>query len=248
MPPWFLARDQAAEDWRKGIAFRAGGQTALGLKLSEVSRILVRMFEQHSGAAEPHRLEIQHYPGRMTVSAHDVAAALRDRLPGLPAKKLHKLLYYCQGHHLAAFGTPLFGETISAWDMGPVVGSLWFEEKQGITPVRRAELGEAELNTVGYVVSRYGKLTGKDLEHLSHSETPWKTANAFRMPGESTRIDPDWIREYFATEGAADGDEEEPWVDSAVVRAILKGADERRSTTPRPDNLDSLRARLRPSA
>jgi hypothetical protein len=37
----------------------------------------------------------------MVVSAHDVAAALRARLPDLPTKKLHKLLYYCQGHHLA---------------------------------------------------------------------------------------------------------------------------------------------------
>ncbi|MGQ0776145.1 MAG: hypothetical protein ACT4NY_17255 [Pseudonocardiales bacterium] len=42
----------------------------------------------------------------MTLSAHDVAAVLRDRLPGLGAKKLHKLLYYCQGHHLATFGEP----------------------------------------------------------------------------------------------------------------------------------------------
>jgi uncharacterized phage-associated protein len=39
-------------------------------------------------------------------------------------KKLHKLLYYCQGHHLATFGLPLFDESISAWDMGPVVGTL----------------------------------------------------------------------------------------------------------------------------
>jgi hypothetical protein len=69
------------------------------------------------------------YPVRMTVSAHDVAAELRDRLPGLGAKKLHKLLYYCQGHHLATFGEPLFGENIGAWDMGPVVEPLWRDER-----------------------------------------------------------------------------------------------------------------------
>lgn len=67
----------------------------------------------------------------MSVSARDVAAALRERLPGLPAKKQHKLLYYCQGHHLVATGEPLFTETISAWDMGPVVGTLWYEERTG---------------------------------------------------------------------------------------------------------------------
>ncbi|PZS38029.1 MAG: hypothetical protein DLM62_15890 [Pseudonocardiales bacterium] len=71
----------------------------------------------------------------MPLSAHEVAAVLRDRLPGLPTKELHKLLYYCQGHHLATVDEPLFGETISAGDMGPVVGTLWYAEKQG----RRAE-------------------------------------------------------------------------------------------------------------
>jgi uncharacterized phage-associated protein len=104
----------------------------------------------------------------MTLSAHDVAAVLRDRLPGLPTKKLHKLLYYCQGHHLATFDEPLFGETISAWDVGPVVGALWYQEKSGDVRPSHAELTEAQLNTVGYVLSRYGALTGQDLENLTH--------------------------------------------------------------------------------
>ena len=74
----------------------------------------------------------------MTVPAHDVADALRERLPGLRTKKLHKLLYYCQGHHLAVFDEPLFRETISAWDMGPVVGELWKAEQQTWMPRERA--------------------------------------------------------------------------------------------------------------
>src|SRR5947207_3630527 len=110
----------------------------------------------------------------MRVSAHDVAVVLRERLPGLPVKKLHKLLYYCQGHHLAAFGEPLFHETISAWDMGPVVGSLWKREKEGRLAEPAAGLSEGQLNTIGYVVSRYGALTGRDLENLAHTEAPWR--------------------------------------------------------------------------
>lgn len=39
-----------------------------------------------------------------TVSAYEIAAELRKRLPGIGTKKLHKLLYYCQGHHLSTFG------------------------------------------------------------------------------------------------------------------------------------------------
>ncbi|MFY1689409.1 Panacea domain-containing protein [Plantactinospora sp. WMMB782] len=168
---------------------------------------------------------------------------MRHRLPGLSTKKLHKLLYYCQGHHLAAFGVPLFHETISAWDMGPVVGALWRAERSGDTSGSQRELGDAELNTVGYVVSRYGRLTGTDLEHLTHSETPWQYANTARMPSESARIELEWIREYFSTAGAVDDDDEFP-VDAAEVRAILKGAEARRNPEPRPDDPQRLRARI----
>ena len=126
----------------------------------------------------------------MPIPVAEVAAALRARLPDLPTKKLHKLLYYCQGHHLAAFGTPLFAETISAWDMGPVVGELWYAEDRGKSPPAAGRrLDEAELNTVGYVVSRYGGLTGRDLERLTHGERPWQRADGGRPPGGSVRID-----------------------------------------------------------
>jgi hypothetical protein len=49
-----------------------------------------------------------------TYSAHDVAVAIRARIPGVGVKKLHKPLYNCQGYHIAAFDTPLFGENIDA--------------------------------------------------------------------------------------------------------------------------------------
>jgi uncharacterized phage-associated protein len=86
-----------------------------------------------------------------TIQAQQVAAELRRRLPGVGVKKLHKLLYYCQGHHLATFDEPLFIESISAWDMGPVVGQLWKSEKDHGIAVEDAVLDEAVLNTVGYV-------------------------------------------------------------------------------------------------
>jgi uncharacterized phage-associated protein len=164
----------------------------------------------------------------MAVSARDVAAALRERLPGLETKKLHKLLYYCQGHHLATFGEPLFSDTISAWDMGPVVGTLWHEERFSAPPdepgLAAAPPGEAELNTVGYVVSRYGALTGKDLEHLTHSETPWQTANKMRQPGGRVTIRPEWIRDYFRTDGNPAAGEEEIPLDSNAVSEWLTNA------------------------
>jgi uncharacterized phage-associated protein len=181
------------------------------------------------------------YPGDMTVHAADVAAELRRHLPDMPTKKLHKLLYYCQGHHLAATGEALFGETISAWDMGPVVGTLWFTEKDRGPSPSTAELTESQLNTVGYVLSRYGKLTGLDLERLTHAEMPWRRANQSRFPGQSSRIEQDWLLHQFRDET---DDDVEPSFDSAVVTQWLTETATGPEGPARPDTYDAIRARL----
>jgi uncharacterized phage-associated protein len=183
----------------------------------------------------------------MTLSAHDVAAVLRERLPGLATKKLHKLLYYCQGHHLATFDEPLFSESIAAFDMGPVVPLLWREERSGDLPALHAELNEAQLNTIGYVLSRYGALTGRDLENLTHSETPWQLANSTRRPGQSVRIENSWIRDYFKTNGVSD-DDDGLLLDSGSVTDLLRDAAIRRAEPSRPDSVEELRSRLARSA
>jgi uncharacterized phage-associated protein len=204
------------------------------------------MFENRRDANLPLQPDTSHaYPGPMPVSAHDVAAELRKRIPGLGVKKLHKLLYYSQGHHLATFGRPLFVETISAYDMGPVVGVLWRAEKDGDPPPPgQARMGEAELNTIGYVASRYGALSATDLEHLTHSETPWQRANATRRPGGRVRIENQWIEEYFRTAGAADAGEDEIVLDSDEVAKMLAGAELRRHEPRTPDDLEKLRAMI----
>lgn len=193
------------------------------------------------------------YPAVMSVSAADVAAALRRRHPGLPSLKLHKLLYYCQGHHLATFGRPLFDEAISAWDLGPVVGSLWRSERENGPAGAARELGEAELNTVGYVISRYGALTGRDLIHLTHSEDPWRLADAGRPAHTSVRIELSWIEQYFRAAGRDDADEEMV-LDAAAVREWLQGAGSNRDRADPTDDASELaqrvadlRARMGPS-
>jgi len=171
------------------------------------------------------------------VSAVAIAAEIRRQLPGVGAKKLHKLLYYCQGHHLAATGDPLFRETISAWDMGPVVGQLWRSEKDvGISP-DDTDLDEGQLNTVGYVLSRYGALSGHDLEALTHSETPWRRADEARPPGETARIEKDWLVEFFRSGAALDDEDLAARLDETQVRNWLAG-----STKPEPGAEDTMRA------
>jgi len=184
----------------------------------------------------------------MTVAAHDVAAVLRERLPGVGVKKLHKLLYYCQGHHLAHTGEPLFPETISAWDMGPVVGRLWKREREADEIPAPQSLDEAALNTVGYVLSRYGALTAKDLENLTHSEAPWTIADQNRAPGESVTIRQEWIMGYFQTSGAPGHDEDDDPLDTALVREWLAETTRQPTGPNRPDDTGRLRARLKRSA
>ena len=177
------------------------------------------------------------------VSAHDIAAELRRRFPALGGKKLHKLLYYSQGHHLATFGTPLFTETVSAWDMGPVVGALWYEEKTGATTESTAELSEAALNTVGLVISRYGALTGSDLERLTHAEPPWQQANERRSPGTRATITHESLIMFFAGNLGGDGDDETPLPDVDAVSAWLANVTSP-TVMPPPDSRERLRARL----
>ena len=164
------------------------------------------MFETRHASTLPQRERRVPYHRAVPVSAHDIAAELRTRYPGLPTKKLHKLLYYCQAHHLAVFGEPLFTEAIEAWDMGPVVAGLWANEKYGPPPPPQP-LGERELNTIGYTLSRYGALTGKDLEVLSHGEDPWLTANQGRNPGGRTVIKQEWITAYFSGNASTESEE-----------------------------------------
>jgi uncharacterized phage-associated protein len=182
------------------------------------------------------------YDDGMAYRAADVAAEIRGRLGGVPVKKLHKLLYYCQGHHLAATGQQLFRESVSAWDMGPVVGQLWKSEQELGPADANSALDQAGLNTVAYVIHRYGGLTGLDLERLSHAESPWQRADQGREPGGSTQIRSEWMREHFLADLDA---QREEWarLDPAQVATWLADAPRRRQEPARPDSVQELRRR-----
>lgn len=183
-----------------------------------------------------------------THPAHDIAAEIRKRIPAVPVKKLHKLLYYCQGHHAATFQQPLFAEAISAWDMGPVVGQLWSEEKQSdaFQSPDSSPLDEAELNTIGYVISRYGKLSGLDLEHLTHNELPWLDADKARREAgaRSVKIPLAALQDFFGRDTEATEEATEPSLDPNEVKAWLEGAQDRSSDTLSEDTPESILARL----
>jgi uncharacterized phage-associated protein len=151
-------------------------------------------------------------------------------------------IYYAQGHHLAVFGQPLFQESISAWGHGPGRRRALVRGEARHPAGDAAALDEAALNSVGYVVSRYGRLSGRDLENLSHAEEPWRQADLSRKPGQSVRIERDWIAEYFSS---AEADDDEIVLDARVVDEWLRGAGERASHDVRRDDLDRLRSLMR---
>jgi uncharacterized phage-associated protein len=194
------------------------------------------MFETQRAGTFPQHQPPGAYHRPVPYSAHDIAADIRAERRGLPVKKLHKLLYYCQGHHLAWFGEPLFEEPIEAWDMGPVVAELWRAEKRGTSTPPRAELTNRELNTVGYVLSRYGTLTGKDLEILTHGEDPWRDADQGRRPGSAVVIEHAAMAAWFRA------DHEENSLGPLVIAKIRAMAAEAPPVPESPDCYERVKA------
>ena len=178
---------------------------------------------------------------RPTNSAADVASELRRRLPDVGVKKLHKLLYFAQGHHLADGCGTLFFESLCAWDMGPVVPSLWKSEKDGESAAP-AKLGQAALNTIGYVVSRYGALSGRDLQILTHGHSPWIEANERRLGSgqRSARIAAGVLADYFIS---AAHSEDDPATD-VLLATISPPRHFVSEASPTPDDVSRLRSRL----
>jgi uncharacterized phage-associated protein len=96
----------------------------------------------------------------------------------LTPMKLQKLVYYCQGFHLALYDKPLFPESIEAWKHGPVCPPLYRILKPcGPAPVfeidAKDSLSEAEKQLVADVYWKYGQFAAWKLRSMTHNETPW---------------------------------------------------------------------------
>lgn len=198
-----------------------------------------------TGNEASHYVRPPQYDPGMTVTAADVAADLRREVWPVPTMKLHRLLYYCQGHHLSHLNKPLFGDTISAWDDGPVVDALWRAEHEGPAASPSGQLTNGELNTIGYVASRYGRMNDLDLERLARAEGPWQMADRERARGRSAVIELDWMRDYFR----AAEDHHEPgevWLSREKIAELTAGAAERRARfgPVGPDETPELLTRL----
>jgi uncharacterized phage-associated protein len=187
------------------------------------------------------------YPPAMSVSVNDLAIRLIDKLwldrkTATRSDKLHKLLYYAQGHHAAVMGEPLFPQEILAGDNGPVVEG--FDGVDWDAPV--GDLENGPLNSVGYVVSRYGRLSILDLQHLTMAESPWRNACQTR----ERRIELADMIAYFRGAGAPfDSFECAQFDRAAMMKRVAEQAAGARDRLARvgpagPDETPLLRAKL----
>jgi uncharacterized phage-associated protein len=94
--------------------------------------------------------------------------------------KLQKLIYYCQGFHLALCDTPLYPDTIIAWKHGPVCEHLYHILKAyGSSPIAPivsddpVDLTDHEKQLILFVYENYGQYSASKLRSMTHSETPW---------------------------------------------------------------------------
>ncbi len=114
--------------------------------------------------------------------------------------KLQKLLYYCQGFHLALNGSPLFDAIIEHWDHGPVVPESYHEYKHHgkapIPPIRDFNLDSIEYESrsiIDEVLKVYGQFAPWKLRDMTHYEPPWANTT------DREEITHDMLIKFFKT-------------------------------------------------
>lgn len=137
----------------------------------------------------------------MQRSVFDVSADIlkMSGVGSMHTVKLQKLVYYSFGWYAYVTGRCLFDQQFYAMQHGPVVSDLLtLHAHMKDVSLDRIENGRAALEdtyvepdaiysaVLSSVVAEYGKLTGWELEELTHGEKPWRDSWDLR-PKESRR-------------------------------------------------------------
>lgn len=150
------------------------------------------------------------------VSSETLGNYVGSKLKVISHLKLQKILYYIQAFHLAYYEEPLFNEKFQAWVHGPVLRSIYDklkdksllhaelhyvrnEKKHLPLDVLKTNLTKDQIELIDEVISVYGKMTGLQLEKLTHSEKPWIEARGKCQPGDrcSDLISNDTMKKYY---------------------------------------------------
>lgn len=116
--------------------------------------------------------------------------------------KLQKLLYYAQGLYVAMNGVPLFEDPIEAWDLGPVVGSVYRDSKCSKSqPIPCPEHFDPTdyppdiREFLGAISAAFGQYSAWKLSQMTHAEPPWK---ASYVPNQNTVISIQMLGDFFS--------------------------------------------------
>jgi uncharacterized phage-associated protein len=100
--------------------------------------------------------------------------------------KLQKIVYFTQAWHLAWTGRPLFDEPFEAWPNGPVVRSVYRENRYSELP-SSVDLDEETRSIIEAVVEHYCQFDTDTLIALTHADAPWIEARKGIAPGQPSR-------------------------------------------------------------
>lgn len=113
--------------------------------------------------------------------------------------KMQKLLYYAQGMSLAMRDTPMFEDTIEAWQHGPVVPNVYrIYKKYGAKGILysdddapQEDYTSEDDEVLETVYNYFGQFSAWKLRNMTHDEDPWKNT----PPG--SEITQDSIKAFF---------------------------------------------------
>lgn len=116
--------------------------------------------------------------------------------------KLQKLLYYCEGYHLAYFKKPLLKVDFEAWVHGPVCREVYdqfkgesvlynditFEKGYDTEEALKEVITSDQFTVIEDVLVELSTWTGLELENSTHKELPWIEARMGYAPSESCNV------------------------------------------------------------
>jgi uncharacterized phage-associated protein len=159
--------------------------------------------------------QLQTKPLNKEYSAEDVANCLieiadervlghgpdgKDIKEGITNLKLQKMLYFADAVYLAFFGKALFKDEIQAWDLGPVVPTVYkIFSKFGDQPIHAESVADCldpDLHEfLREVWNTFGKYSATELVNISHMHAPWK--NNYKQDKKNVAIPKEEIAQFY---------------------------------------------------
>jgi uncharacterized phage-associated protein len=146
-------------------------------------------------------------------AARDIANYLLSRADAedndISNMKLQKLCYYAQAYCTSMRGAPLFGESLYAWDHGPVVEQLYHEYKKHgrdpipvVTDFDESKIDEPDRIALNDIFDHFNQFSAWHLRGMTHEEPPW--ADAYKRGVQGSEISVGAMVDFFGPQIADD--------------------------------------------